>query len=108
MIEVLKTEKEAWSLAQEQCRRGAEQLCLQIQADADAKIQRISSDAATLQQQVLASPPRLERPPCLSNASLMQVRAAADERAAALGAIVHKREEREELVAGAAASPEVE
>ena len=37
----------------------------------------------------------------------MQVRAAADERAAALGAIVHKREEREELVAGAAASPEV-
>ena len=37
----------------------------------------------------------------------MQVRAAADERAAALGAIVHKRQERQELVAGAAASPEV-
>ena len=37
----------------------------------------------------------------------MQVRAAADERAAALGAIVQKREEREELVAGAAASPQI-
>ncbi len=37
----------------------------------------------------------------------MQVRAAADERAAALDAIVQKREEREQLVAGAAASPEV-
>jgi hypothetical protein len=37
----------------------------------------------------------------------VQVRAAADERAAALGAIVQKREEREELVAGAAASPQI-
>ena len=35
------------------------------------------------------------------------MRAAADERAAALGAIVQKREEREELVAGAAASPQI-
>jgi hypothetical protein len=59
VIEELKTEREAWSLAQEECRRGAEQLCLQIQADADAKIQRISSDAATLQQQMLASTPDL-------------------------------------------------
>ena len=33
--------------------------------------------------------------------------AAADERTASLGAIVHKREAREELVAGAAASPEL-
>jgi len=37
----------------------------------------------------------------------VQVRAAADERATALGAIVQKREEREELVAGAAASPQI-
>jgi hypothetical protein len=28
VIEELKTEREAWSLAQEECRRGAEQLCL--------------------------------------------------------------------------------
>ncbi len=59
VIEELKTEREAWWRAQEECRRGAEQLCLAIQADADAKIQRISSDAATLQQQVLASAPNM-------------------------------------------------
>jgi hypothetical protein len=86
VIEELKTDREAWSLAQEECRRGVEHVCLAIQADADAKKQAIDSEAAALQQ---------------------QVRAAGAERAAALGAIVHKRQEREELVAGAAASPEV-
>jgi hypothetical protein len=59
VIEELKTEREEWSRAQEECYRGAEQLCLQIQAHADAKIQRISSDTATLRQQVLASAPNL-------------------------------------------------
>jgi hypothetical protein len=60
VIEELKTEREAWSRAQEECRHGAEQLCLQIQAHADTKIQRISSDTATLQQQVFASAPNLK------------------------------------------------
>jgi hypothetical protein len=54
VIEELKMDREAWKRAQEECRRGAEEICLQIQADADAKMQRISGDAATLQQQVLA------------------------------------------------------
>ena len=86
VIEELKTDREAWSLAQEECRRGVEHVCLAIQADADAKKQAIDSEAAALQQ---------------------QVRAAGAERAAAFGAIVHKRQEREELVAAAAASPDI-
>jgi hypothetical protein len=86
LIQELKADREEWAQVQEECRLGAEQLCLAIQADADAKIQCITHEAAALQQ---------------------QVRAAADERTASLGAIVHKREAREELVAGAAASPEL-
>jgi hypothetical protein len=82
----LKTEREEWAHACEECRRDAEQLCSAIQANADAKKQTIDTETAVLQQ---------------------LVRAAADERAAALGAIVQKREEREELVAGAAASPQL-
>jgi hypothetical protein len=86
LIEDLKTEREAWSLAQEECCRGVEHVCLAIQADADAKKQAIDSEATALQQ---------------------QVRAAGAERAAAFGAIVQKRQEREELVAAAAASPDI-
>ena len=59
LIEELKTEREEWARAQEECQRGAEQLCLHIQADADAKIQRISNEAATLQQQVRAVTPNV-------------------------------------------------
>ncbi len=62
------------------------QLCADIQADGDAKKQAIDAEVAALQQ---------------------QVRSAATARSAALGAIVQKRMEREELVAGAAASPDV-
>ena len=67
LTEELKADREEWAQVQEECRLGAEQLCLAIQADADAKIQCITREAAVLQQ---------------------QVRAAADERAACLGAIV--------------------
>jgi hypothetical protein len=42
VIEELTTDREAWSRAQEQCRRGVERVCLAIQADADAKMRRIS------------------------------------------------------------------
>ncbi len=86
VIEELKSDREAWSRAQEECCRGVDHVYLVIQADADAKKQAIDSEAAALQQ---------------------QVRAAGAERAAAFGAIVQKCEEREELVAGAAVSPEV-
>ena len=86
LLEELQTDREAWARAQEECRRGGEQLCASIQADTDAKIQGITAEGLGLQQ---------------------QVRAAAEERAAAIGAIVQKRLEREELVAGAAASPQV-
>ena len=72
--------------AQEECARSAEQLCTAIQADADAKIHAITAGASALQQ---------------------KVRSAAAARSAALGAIVQKRVEREELVAGAAVSPDV-
>ena len=72
--------------AQEECSRGAEQLCAAIQANADAKVQAVSSEAAAPQQ---------------------QVRVARDERASAIGAIALKRFEWEELVAGAAAHPDV-
>ena len=86
LMDELKTDREGWARAQEECRRGSEQLCASIQADADAKIQAISSEAAALQQ---------------------QVRAACDERASAIGAILLKREEREELVAAATVHPDV-
>jgi len=86
LIEELKTDREGWARTQEECRRGAVLLCAAIQADGDAKVQAIGAQVAALQQ---------------------QVRAAADTRAAAIGAILLKRQEREELVAGAAVSPEV-
>ena len=86
LIDQLKTDREEWARAQEECRREAEQVCAAIQADGDAKKQAIDNQVAALQR---------------------QVRAAADERAAVLGAIVQKRQEREELVAAAAASAEV-
>jgi hypothetical protein len=86
LLQELKADREGWARAQEECRRGSEQLCASIQADADAKKQAIDIEAAALQQ---------------------QVRAAADERSATIGAIVLKREEREELVAAAAAHPDI-
>ena len=86
LLEELKADREGWARAQEECTRSAEQLCAAIQADADAKIHAITAEASELQQ---------------------QVRCAAAARCAALGAIVQKRVEREELVAGAAASPDV-
>jgi hypothetical protein len=58
LIEDLKAEREEWAGAQEECRRGAEQLCLLIQADAYAKIQSISNESAALQQQVHAPAPK--------------------------------------------------
>ena len=86
LMDELKTDREGWARAQEECRRGSEQLCASIQADADAKKQGIDIEAAALQQ---------------------QVRAACDERSSAIGAILLKREEREELVAGATVSADV-
>ena len=86
LLEELKADREGWARAREECARSAEQLCAAIQADADAKIHAITAEASELQQ---------------------QVRCAAAARSAALGAIVQKRVEREELVAGAAASPDV-
>jgi hypothetical protein len=86
LLEELQVDREGWARAQEECTRSAEQLCAAIQADADAKIHAITAEASELQQ---------------------QVRCAAAARSAALGAIVQKRVEREELVAGAAASPDV-
>ena len=86
LFDELKTDCEAWARAQEECRRGGEQLCAAIQADGDAKLQHIKTQVAALQQ---------------------QVRAAVDARASAFEAILLKRLEREELVAAAAACPEV-
>ena len=86
LMDELKTDREGWARAQEECRRGSEQLCASIQADADAKKQAIDIEAAALQQ---------------------QVRAACDERASAIGAILLKREEREELVAAATVHADV-
>jgi len=86
LLEELQTEEEGWARAQEECRRGGEQLCASIQADTDAKLQAITAEGLALQQ---------------------QVRAAAEGRVAAIGAIVQKRRERRELVTGAAACAEV-
>jgi len=85
-LEDLTADREGWVQAHENCRRSIEQLCTSIQADADAKKQAIDTEAAAL---------------------LQQVRAAVDERATALGAIAEKRQQREELVFAAAASPEL-
>jgi len=86
LIEELRADREGWAHAQEECTRSAEQLWAAIQANADTKKHAIDAEAAVLQQ---------------------QVQCAAAARFAALGAIVQKRLEREELVAGAAASPDV-
>jgi hypothetical protein len=86
LLDELKADREGWANAREECDQGAEQLCDAIQADGDAKKQAIDAEVTALQQ---------------------QVRCAAAARSAALGAIVQKRVEREELVAGAAASPDV-
>ena len=55
VIEELKTDREAWSLAQEECCRGVEHVCLAIQADADAKKQAIESVAAAVGSSELAT-----------------------------------------------------
>ena len=86
LIEELKTDKEGWARALQECNEGTEQLCADIQAEGDAKKQAIDVEVAHLHQ---------------------QVRSAAAVRSAALAAIVQKREEREELVAGAAATSDV-
>jgi hypothetical protein len=90
LIEELKTDREGWARAQRECDEGAEQLCAAIQADGDTKIrvytQTIKAQVVQLQQ---------------------QVRSAAAARSTAIGAILLKRQEREELVAGAAVSPQV-
>ena len=86
LMEELKADKEAWGRAQRECDDAAQQLCADIQADGDAKVQAILTQIASLQS---------------------TVRSIAAARSAAFGAIVQKREEREELVAGAAASPDV-
>lgn len=58
LIAELEADREEWAGAQEECRRGAEQLCLHIQADADAKKRTIDTEAAALQQQVHAPAPK--------------------------------------------------
>ena len=82
----LTTEREEWVRAQQECRRGAAQLCDKIQADADAKKQAIDTETATLKMQVLA---------------------ASDSRAFTMGAIGLQRQLRGELVTAAAASHEI-
>ena len=57
LIAELEADRQEWAGAQEECRRGAEQLCLHIQADADAKKRTIDTEAAVLQQQVIVSAP---------------------------------------------------
>jgi len=86
LLNELQTDREGWARVQRECGEGAEQLCAVIQADGNAKKQAIDTQVAALQQ---------------------QVRSAAAARCTALGAILLKRQEREELVAGAAASPQV-
>jgi hypothetical protein len=49
LIQELKADREEWAQVQEECRLGAEQLCLTIQADSDAQIQCIKHKAAALQ-----------------------------------------------------------
>ncbi len=86
LLDELKADWQGWAFAQQECNRSAQQLCAAIQADGDAKKQAIDTQVAELQQ---------------------QVRSAAAARSAALGAVVEKWQEREERVAGAAASSEV-
>lgn len=86
LLQELKTDMDGWARAQEECARGADELCAQIQAELKAKKQALDTEAAALHQ---------------------QVRASCDKRAATFGAILLKRREREELVAGAVACAEV-
>jgi hypothetical protein len=86
LLEELETDREGWARAQRECDEGVEQLCADIQADGDTKVQAIAAEVLQLQQ---------------------QARSAAAARSAAIGAILLKRQERAELVAGATASPEI-
>ena len=86
LLHELKTDREGWARAQWECDEAAEQLCAAIQADGDTKVQAIAAEVAQLQQ---------------------QVRSAAAARSTAFGAILLKREEREELVAGATVHADV-
>ena len=63
LLQELKVDREAWARAQEECARSAEQLCAAIQANADAKVQAVSSEAAAPQQQV-----RVARDECHTSA----------------------------------------
>jgi hypothetical protein len=90
LLQELKTDREGWARAQWECDEGAEQLCAAIEADGDTKV-RVYSEA------VAAEVAQLQQ----------QVRSAAAARSAAFGAILLKREEREELVAGASVHPDV-
>ena len=82
----LTTEREEWVRAQQECRRGAAQLCDNIQVDADTKKQAIDTEAAALKVQVLA---------------------ASESRSFTMGAIGLQRQLLEELVTAAAASHEI-
>jgi hypothetical protein len=86
LLKELKMDREMWARALEECNEGAEHVFAAIQADGDAKKHAIDREVAALQQ---------------------QVRSAVAERFTAIGAILQKREEREELVAGAAAHLDV-
>ena len=90
MMQQLTADRQGWASAQEECRRGAEQVCAAIQADTDNKkfayAECIDSQAVALQQ---------------------QVRAAAAFRCRVMGNIVEKRQEREQAVVAAAASHEL-
>lgn len=90
LFEELKVESEGWERAVRECNEEAEQLCAAIQADGNSKA-RVYSDA------ISAQVARLQE----------QVRSAVAARSSALGAILQKRREREERVAGAAASLEI-
>ena len=90
LIEELKTDIEGWARALRECNEAAELTCALIQADGDTKkrvyVQEIDKQVAAL---------------------LQQVRSSSAARAAAIRAILQKRQTREELVTGAAVSPEV-
>ena len=86
LLKELKTDREGWAHALQECDGGAEQVCADIHADGDAKKQAIDREVAALKQ---------------------QVRSAAAARSTDFRAIVVMREEREELVAGATIHPEV-
>jgi hypothetical protein len=86
----LKADTEGWARAQKECDEGAEQLCAAIQADGDTKV-RVFAEAISAQVLQLQQ----------------QVRSATEARSTAIGAILHKRQERQQSVDVAAACPEV-